>query len=179
MSITAIITDKTPRNGEPQFRFGRVNGTGKETVVRVWPEGGKPWFGIFPQGVSGGSDVTGLHLWPSAGRMFVVAGSKGYLIDTSNPQNWSSAHLSPITSFSSAAMDGLFVISDNLRVAAYSGESLLWKTSQISWNGIRNLEIASEGVRGEAWDDMWGAWVAFLIDIGTGKHQGGATFAFE
>lgn len=180
MSITAIITDKLPDAESNLFHFGNKKAvTGQETIVRVWPQGGDPWFGVFPQGRELEVDVTGLHIWPSTRKMFVVAKGSGYMVDTSNPHNWSTAHLSPITSFGSEALDGLLVISDNLRVAAYSADRLLWKSAQISWNGIKNLEITPDGITGEAWDDLWGAWVSFLIDKETGKHQGGATFSFE
>jgi hypothetical protein len=180
MSVTAIITDKMPGADEPQFRFGNNNeSVGKETIVRVWPKEGKPWFGFFPQGNKSDVDATGLHIWPSSNKMFVISKGCGYLVDAINPNNWSEADLTPITSYSSASTDGLLVISDNLRVAAYSAHRVLWKSSQISWNGIRNLEVVEGGVKGEAWDDMWGSWVSFLIDPKTGKHQGGATFTFD
>lgn len=180
MSITAMITEKFPDPGEPQFRFGKQREGVKSTVVRIWPAGGNPWFGHFPHWVNGSSsEVTGLHIWPSTNRIFVVAGGRGYLVDANDPRNWSEAHLSPITVFQSLSMDGLLLISDNLRIAAYSAEKLLWKTSQISWNGIRNLEVSDEHVIGEAWDDVWGAWVSFMVDLNTGEHQGGATFSFD
>ncbi|RJQ46128.1 MAG: hypothetical protein C4534_03210 [Gaiellales bacterium] len=176
-----MITDKLPEPGSAMYHFGQrgAQPSGNETIVRVWPKGGNPWFGVFPHGQSGHAETTGLHIWPSTSKLFVVARGSGFLVDTSNPNNWSAAQLSPITCFHSEAIDGLFLISDNLRVAAYSSRKLLWKSAQISWNGIRNLRVNSEGVMGEAWDDLWEAWVSFLIDPETGRHQGGATFSFD
>lgn len=180
MSISAMITEELPDNGSQMFHFGKRNGaTGKRTIVHVRPKGGEPWFGVFPRGIEGANDITGIHIWPSTRKLFVIAQGNGFVVDASNPQNWSPAHLAPISSFGSEADDGLFVISDNLRVAAYSAEKLLWKSTQISWNGIKNLHFTGEGILGEAWDDLWGAWVSFLIDPKTGKHQGGATFSFD
>lgn len=180
MSISAMITEELPDRGTQMFHFGRKTATaGNRTIVRVRPKGGEPWFGVFPQGVEGAADVTGLHVWPSTRKLFVIAQGNGYVVDANNPQNWSPAHLAPITSFGSETEGGLLVISDNLRVAAYSAEKMVWKSAQISWNGIKNLRFTEEGILGEAWDDLWGAWVSFLVDTKTGKHQGGATFSFE
>lgn len=179
MSITAMITERLPDAGSILYHYGKNEDiTGNETIVRVWPKGRDPWFGVFPQGYDD-VEVTGLHVWPSTRKLFVIAGGSGYVVDIGNPHNWSAAHLSPITSFDSEAVDGLFVISDNLRVAAYSADQLLWKSDQISWNGIKNLKVTGDGIIGEAWDDLWGAWVSFLVDPQTGKHEGGATFSFE
>lgn len=183
MSIVAIITDKLPDEGSRQFYFGEESGiSGRhETIVRVWPKSGEPWFGIFPAGAPGSNPVetTGIHVWPSTNRLFVVSKGRGYFVDGNDPDTWDEAHLSQITSFVTSSVNGTLVVCDQLRVAAYSAHGLLWKSAQISWNGIRELRITKEGVTGEAWDDLWSCWVAFLIDARTGKHQGGATFSFE
>lgn len=181
MSITAMITDKAPEPGSTMFHFGGKGSrsAGRETIVRVWPNDGEPWFGVFPSGRDRRPDATGLHVWPSKRKLFVVASGSGFMVDINNPDSWNPSPLSPITDFHSEGIDGLFAISDNLRVAAFAEGRLLWKSAQISWNGVRNLQVAEASITGEAWDDLWGAWVSFIIDVETGKHQGGATFSFD
>lgn len=179
MGAQVKITDTLLDDGTPYYLFSNrsYSANSNDLVVHVRGNGNGSWYGVFPAGIHPGIDVSGIHHWPESDKLFAVSRGSGYLVDTSDPSMWSQAHISPITWFDDHSFDDTVLVCDYRRIAAYSALGLLWKTQQLSWNGIRNLTAEGEMIKGEAWDDPWECWVSFLVDAETGKHQGGATFA--
>lgn len=179
MGAQVKITDNLLNDGTPYYTFSRngYSANHRDLVIHVDGNGSGSWYGVFPSGSFPGVDISGIHHWPSSNKLFAVSRGNGYLVDTCNPSMWSQAHITPITWFDNGALDGVVLVSDYRRLAAYTALGLLWKTQQLSWNGIRNVTIEGKMIRGEAWDDPWECWVSFLVDSETGKHQGGGTFS--
>ncbi len=173
-----VIADGPIDASTPVHRFGRDGDApaGSELTVHVRSAGGQCWYGLFPPGAYPGVETYGVHHWRSSNTLLVISRGLGYLVDTEDPTRWRHAHLAPITSFTRADGDGLVVVCNHQRLAAYSDLGLAWKTPRLSWDGIRNVRIEDGAVKGEAWDEPWGFWVSFAVDIETGECRGGATF---
>lgn len=179
MGTDISITDRFNGVGVPQYRFSRNDDASlqDELIIHVNQNRGHSWYGVFPPGNQPGVATSGFYYWRSSRQLLVVSSGRGYLVDTSDPSTWSETQLSPITWYDNSSVEDLVIICDFKRVAAYMATGLKWKTPQISWGGFRNMEITDGKVQGEAWDDPWDTWVSFLVDIETGRHQGGATFS--
>ncbi len=179
MGAKVRITDTLLDDGTPYFLFSHdgYSADSRDLVIHVQSNGSGAWYGIFPSGGFPEIETSGVHHWPSSNKLFAISRGNGYLVDTNNPGMWSQAHISPITWFDDHSLEDMVLVCDYRRLAAYSALGLLWKTQQLSWNGIRNITVERGMIRGEAWDDPWETWVSFLVDVETGNHQGGATFS--
>lgn len=179
MGTDISIVDRLNDTGIPQYRFSRNGETSRqsELIIHVCRRGGNSWYGVFPSGNHPEIATSGFHHWSSSDKLLVVSKGRGYIVDTNNPSVWSEAHLSPITWYDNSSIEDTVIVCDFRRIAAYSALGLMWKTPQLSWGGIRNIEVSEESIRGEAWDAPWDSWVSFLVDTQSGKHQGGATIS--
>jgi hypothetical protein len=50
----------------------------------------------------------------------------------------------------------------------------VWHTRRISWDGFRGLRFESGVMVGEAWSPMESSWLPFIVDLKTGRAEGGS-----
>jgi hypothetical protein len=148
-----------PASGRGSFRQG--------VVVRFQSETLGAWIGNFQVGFT---SCFGVHAHPNRNHVLVVAGGTVYSVE-------------PDTQTAEISDDGVYsvmAVPEKDALLFEDGISLNlmscgtnWRTKRLSWDGIRNLCVAGDFVRGEGWhfDESWHE---FVVSLATGSHTGGA-----
>jgi hypothetical protein len=110
---------------------------------------------------------------PSGTSLIVVAGGQAYVIDADDR--------SQLTTFGGQIDTALFapqaslvILSNGIDLEAWNANSRRWKTRRISWDGIWDLKVDQEHVRGQAWNPFDDCEVPFSVDLRTGDVEGGS-----
>ena len=171
MSAT-VLGHPAPSGDYREFRFDARNSC---TWILFQPPTEEDWVGVFGAGDYGGNAVA--VDW-SANRALVVAGGRGYLLDT---KGRALIRLLPQESLQDVAWashsGGVWVVADDLRLFVLDADGArLWSTRRVSWDGIRRLRVSGDLVHGEAqtgagaYDKDY--WSPFTVDLGTRAVQG-------
>jgi hypothetical protein len=172
---TAEVVDELPTDTTPEFFPPGVEQRGGETLfVRIRPESRKAWFGAFAFGFGGGA-VTVVSSTPATNTLCIVSRGVGYFVCVDEPKVWSEVSLVPVTDFRPIPEHNLIVMASYTHLAAFSTEGLLWRTGQISWDGITITNVGRDHIEGEAWDPTTSVPPKFRVDLRTGRHEGGSS----
>lgn len=177
MRYKAEVIQELPGQGVKQYYFpgGDQSGGGDGLLVRVYPQTGGTWVGVFKYGYPSPNTLSGVFKWPDPDLMCVVSKGRGYVVNVHDPSRYSVISAFPITAMAPIPEKGLVIFCDFLKVVAYSSKGLVWETPRLSWDGLKLVDATPDVVIGEAWDAATDQWVPFSIDVETGKHQGGAS----
>lgn len=66
------------------------------------------------------------------------------------------------------------IFSDGLHLEAWGAVATQWRTRRLSWDGIWDLHVDQNWLRGYAWDAIDDREQPFSVDLGTGDVEGGA-----
>lgn len=111
------------------------------TWLRITPEGGEPWTGVFASDNLPGR----LNLaasWPEEHTVFVAAGGPPYLVDSRDPDAWSRIERPALRRFEPVGDKALLL--DDQVLAAYDAEGLAWESDPVpgaTWLGILDDEV--------------------------------------
>jgi hypothetical protein len=139
-------------------------------VVEFFPTGNRaPWVGNFQRGVTRLNEVVE-H--PDGCTVIVVAGGECYVVDIENQQlkdNFGGDFdvVVPVPE------KDILIFGSSTDFEAIGSSGRLWRSSRISWDGIRSLKLEGDTLTGEAWsfEDVW---IPFSLDVNSGEHRGGA-----
>ena len=137
-------------------------------VVRFWPKTGDPWVGNFQPGLT---RFSGAHAHPDAMHVVVVSGGDIYVVD---PEAKAAQELGGmVVSVTTLPERSALLFDETLSLSLIDPTGLQWRTRRLSWDGIRNLSVAGDLIRGEGWryDDTWHE---FEVSLDTGNAKGGA-----
>jgi hypothetical protein len=159
-----------------RFYFpGGVEEGGRDgLLIKVSPQVGMPWLGIFAFGYNSPNVVTGIYACPNSISVCVVSAGQGYIVRTDDPHVWEEVIAYPILDVRSLHMSKLLIFSDFTEIVAYGLGGMVWKTSRLSSDGLKIIEATPDYIRGLAWDAPQQQEVEFLIDVRTGRHEGGS-----
>ncbi|MCP4525483.1 MAG: hypothetical protein GY833_06195 [Aestuariibacter sp.] len=142
-------------------------------VVSIIPFEGLPWVGIFAPGYP--NALTKVLSFPDERSVCVIASGQAYIVRADNPQIWKKAQLFPVWDARAILEKKLLVLVDFTVLTAYGPEGIIWTTNRLSWDGLKITDVTSNCIRGIAWDSPRGKEVEFVVDIQTGRHEGGAS----
>lgn len=143
-------------------------------AIALTAHNGERWIGIFAFGGFGGS-ITALASTPDPGTLCVVSEGDGYLVKVDDPDHWSDIPVVPVTYLQPIPESGMIVVADYTSIAALGGDRLLWRTKQISWDGIFISHIGPHYIEGEGWDPTMKTRPAFRVSLATGESVGGSS----
>ena len=125
------------------------------------------WVGNFQLG---STTFSGAYQHPDEARVIVVSGGAVYIV---NPDTQAAEELNDMVYSANQLSEGKGLLFDNGTYLSLIGRDHIWRTSPLSWDGIRNLSVSDEAVFGEGWyyDDTWHR---FSVSIHDGSHTGGA-----
>ena len=129
------------------------------------------WIGNFEPGVEG---LTGIFATPSEDIVCIVVKGQGYWVPVKSPKNYEIIPIIPIKEVKPVPGKNVMIFIDYLRIAAYGENGLLWKTKNLSWDGLKITEITQSKIKGLAWDMPNSKKVEFIVDVMTGLHEGGS-----
>ena len=117
---------------------------------------------------------TGLYGCPNPEELCAVAGGYAYVADARTPERCTQVGLRPVVEVRVLREARLLLFVGFHSMVAWGVAGLAWETARLSWEGIR-LDGVEEGeMRGWGWDLMSDRELAFAVDLGSGKHTGGA-----
>lgn len=140
-------------------------------LVKISPCDASAWLGVFAFGSVG---FTGVLSCPDPWTVCVVSRGDGYFVQTNRPDEWSRVACYPITDVRPVSDVGILVFANYTGLVAYGADGLRWRTSRLSYDGLKLGEISGECLRGLAWDAPSGTEVEFVVNLRTGSHIGGA-----
>ena len=116
---------------------------------------------------------SGVWSCPNPHWICIVAGGYCYLIDTSDPASWQQLEYRPVVEVRAVAEQNLLLFSGFHAVLAWGPQGEVWRTSRLSWDGVRMTEVRGETMYGVGWDMNTDRELTFAINLKTGEHQGG------
>jgi hypothetical protein len=151
-----------------RFHDPCVSGHSEGVVVQVTPCSGASWIGNFTLGDLG---TLGAFGTPHPDRICVVARGETYIVSASKPESW---ELVATTTSDVRSGGGLLLLTQWTNIIAHDGMSIVWRTADISWDGMDVGKVTSTAMSGLAWSAPLQSWVPFEVDLRTGRHTGGA-----
>ena len=119
----------------------RRDGGSDGTWLRITPEGGEPWTGVFSSdNLPGRLNV--VSSWPDPWVVFVAAGGAPYLVDARDPDAWSRIDRPTARYFE--PVEGLALLLDDRVLAAYDADGLAWESDDVTgaqWLGVLDDEV--------------------------------------
>jgi hypothetical protein len=137
-------------------------------VVRFSPRSSGPWVGNFQPGLT---RFSGVYPHPDARHVVVISGGEIYVVD---PEGKSAQELHGMVNSVTPIPERSALLFDELvRLSLIDSRGLKWRTRRLSWDGIRDLSVAADVVRGAGWryDETWHQ---FEVSLDTGDAKGGA-----
>lgn len=129
----------------PQTRVyypgARRDGGSDGVWLRITPEGGVPWTGVFASDNLPGR-LNLVASWPEPHTVFVAAGGSPYLVDAREPDRWSRIERPALRTFWPAG--GRAFLLDDERLSAYDSEGLAWESDPVpgaTWLGLLDDEV--------------------------------------
>jgi hypothetical protein len=141
-------------------------------MIEVLPAEGNAWIGRFERGPEG---ISGLFGTPCPDTLVVVIEGQGYWIPTRQPASYEIVPAVPIKKVLRVPEREILLFVDFARISAYGPTGLLWRTRNVSWDGVRITDVSSESIRGFGWDSPGDRDVEFVVDVTTGETSGGSS----
>lgn len=143
-------------------------------IVHITPRGGDPWLAVFAFGHTGGSDE--LLTCPNPDWLCVVARNLAYLVNAHDPEQWEVPMAgAPIMRVLPARDASLLLFAGHTDIEAWGPSGFAWRSARLSLDGLRSLRVEGMLLRGEGWYPE--IWEAFILDLQTGRHEGGPDFS--
>jgi hypothetical protein len=142
----------------------------QSVVLRVRPTNGEAWVGRFHGGPEG---IDGVFATPNTEVLCVIVRGQGYWVPVYRPATFEVVRSIPIKEVLHDRRAIFFV--SFTRLSAYGADGLMWSTEDVSWDGIKNVRVASTAIRGVGWDSPARREVPFSVDIATGRVEGGSS----
>jgi hypothetical protein len=161
----------------PVFYFpgGTQTGGADGLLVKVSSPDAGEWVGVFAFGYSSHKAKSGIYSCPDERMVCVVSRGRGYMARADDPSAWQQVKSYPVMDVRPIPQESLVVFADYTRLTAYGRSGVAWQTTELSWDGIKIVDIYGDSVRGTAWDSPAGGPVPFTVNLRTGEHTGGAS----
>lgn len=148
-----------------------------DLLLRVTRDDGSSWTGgVRAGGPSLGSPNTGIYTTPNKNRLLAVARGDAYLIDVEDPANYEALSTGgPVVAVKPIPRENVVLLATPWDVTAIGPDGVLWTTGRLAIDGLRLDESQDGRVAGVA-DPKDLEPRDFVIDLHTGKHEGGVPF---
>jgi hypothetical protein len=153
---------------EEPYRGGRSGGL----LVRIVPDAGQPWIGMF---AGEGEGVDKVLSTPDEHRVCVVSEGAGYMVCADAPTRWERVQCGPILDVRPIPERQLLVFADFCRLVAYGREGVAWTVKQFHGDDLRITHVSPEHIKGLAYDVTRGRVVEFVLETQTGLPAAGSS----
>lgn len=143
-------------------------------IVRVHPQQGLDWSGVFALGYESPNVLTGVYATPHAEWLCAVAGGYGFVANAAAPNEWKRVGSNPVVGMRAVHEAGVLLLWDFHTISGFTREARLWQTPPLTWEGLTITEAAGGKLRGRGWDAITDREYDFEVDLATGAHSGGA-----
>jgi hypothetical protein len=180
---TTFVAEEKPQS-RPSISFARTptatvkrglvleTNLGPKMHVEVVNRRGDLWVGEFEAGPGG---ISGIFATPCPDDVCVVNAGYAYRVATLLPSSYEVIPSLPVKHVLRVPGKDILVFVDYIRLCALGPTGLLWQTRDLSWDGIKLLEVSGTSIRGLGWDSPGNKDVQFVVDVETGQSQGGSS----
>lgn len=162
--------DELPNSAQRPHYFSAARGNQPDRVsLQVTPKGAASWIGLFA-GEPSGSYRTGVYTTADPCSLLVVCNGTGYVVDVRNPEQYQVLPISPVLEVLCATNAELLIMANYTDLLAWGRGGLQWRTDRVSYDGIRNLNLSVDVIRGLAWSPVDGDF-PFALDLLSGSLQ--------
>ncbi len=175
----ARVLKERPSDGA-FYAFGREGWatSGIDVLIEVVPRAGEPWVGSVrrpPPTVKGA--LTAAYRTPHRSRVCALAGGDAYLIDVGSPQHFEVLDTGgPVVAVYPILSEGLLLLASPWVVSAVDQDGRAWQTDRLAIHEVRLDEVEGGRLAGVA-DPRDDEPRDFVIDLRTGRHEGGVPFS--
>jgi hypothetical protein len=153
-----------------------ASGVGTTLAFEVTTTSGSSWRGEAVAGRGVATAVTGAFSTPNETRLCVIAGGDAYLIDVERPEIFEAVDAAgPVTGVRALLREEMLLLHSPWHITAIDRDGVRWHTARLSIEGIRIDEIQGTSLAGVA-DPDDDEPKDFVVDLRTGRHEGGAPF---
>jgi len=141
-------------------------------ILRVTPEGGDPWVGVFYRGGSRASPTAEARLiaWPDTRSFCVVYAGSAVVVRADDPHATFEIDTYFVSGTFVVPEQGVVVFADHTHLTAYNADGLLWRSRRLALDNVR-----VEGIEGDALT-VYGFFGShgdrFKVDLATGQASG-------
>jgi len=146
---------------------------GAPFVIRVAPERGDAWVGMFAAGDLGGE--AGAHACPRRDQLCIVVNGRAYLVGVDAPANGATPLELSVTQIVANAEPHLLLFVNFSSITALGPTGIAWQTGRIALDGLRVDRIADGHVCLRA-DNLEGGIDHIILDVATGEQVEGRRF---
>ena len=141
-------------------------------VVKFKKSDGEEWVANFRPGWT---DYNNIFDFPEHNTLVVFAGGQGYIMnpDEQKPKSTFGLTIKDVIQ----KEDGSLICSDDIHILVLDNKSgEFWKSDQISWDGIKDLKLLDNKVRGQTYDPTNSnqPWSDFELNLETKEIKGGS-----
>lgn len=111
---------------------------------------------------------TGLWSTPDPNLICAVSGGYAYMIDASNPEQFTMIPYRPVMEVRTALEAGLLLFVGHRSIVAWGPDGQAWESGKVSDEGVTISEVADGVVRGVGWEMLSDRETAFALDWRTG-----------
>jgi hypothetical protein len=154
---------------EPETRWGAP------FVLRVTPDGGDAWVGIFAAGGLGGEAGTGAHACPRPDQLCVLVDGLAYLVSADAPGDGATALDLSITQIVATAEPPSLLLVTYSSVTALGPSGIAWQSGRIGLDGLRIERVSSSRIDLRI-DNLEGGYDDLSLDPATGNQIAGRRF---
>ena len=145
-------------------------------VVRFYTSENTNWVGNFEPGFTG---LNAVYEFEHDLFVLVIAGGTCYLMnpDLQKPVSIFGADYETVIK----TLDGRLILQESTDLTVFEANGEYWHTERISWDGIKELTIEGDLVRGIAYQPTAESeeWVEFALDLEQRIVTGGCNFQYE
>jgi len=147
-------------------------------VVEVTTDGGRCWTGVARAGgPSVRGTVSGVFSTPAKDGLVLVGRGDAFLVDVDAPEHFEAVDTGgPVVAVRPVVDEGLLLLASPWTITALGDDGFRWQTGRIAIEGFRLDEIKAGRLAGVA-DPDDDEPRDFVVDLHTGRHEGGVPFA--
>ena len=149
-----------------------------EVVVEVTTDDGRCWVGAARAGgPSVRGALSGVFSTPAKTRLLLVGRGDAFLVDVTAPERFEAIDTGgPVVGIRPVLDEGLLLVVSPWVITALGEDGVRWQTDRLAIEGIRLDEVEGGRLAGVA-DPDDDEPRDFVVDLHTGRHEGGVPFA--
>jgi hypothetical protein len=135
--------------------------------VRVSPDAGEEWIGVFAEGY-GNPGVTKILSTPNPNRVCIISRGGAYVVNAFSPTEWERLPFLPIT-YACSIPERRFLLFATFSSLIAWNDGVLWQ-SHLAVDGLTVTNVSPNRIEGYGYDPALGADDPFLVDSSTGAE---------
>lgn len=165
------LLDEFPATGEGRVLYVPPPGTrgGRDGMpVRITPDNGAPWIGIFAFATTDGSGYRQIASCPHPDQLCVVAGGAAYVVNVRETSTWWEVTPLYVGDVRQVVDRRILLFADSVSLLAWGENGLLWKTTPLAMDRVAIDEVGRDFVSGRGWDASIPGYIQYRVRLDDG-----------